>query len=175
MGEPTREGRAEPSSRDQKLRRERGQELEDTSLCTKIYKKKKKYLLRKRGGEGERDGAQHDDKRVTTMTELVERNLPLLPITTWGRWRLWMESTAWAERRRSSTCTKRWAAASVCRKRGGAASLLFFKLDIMLFTAAASSEATGKERKAKVELDWLFARVSPVPKHDRQSSSETGY
>ena len=35
MGEPTRGGRAEPSSRDQKLRRERGQKLEDRSVCTK--------------------------------------------------------------------------------------------------------------------------------------------
>ena len=45
----------------------------------------------------------------------------------------------------------------------------------MLFTAAASPEATGKGRKAKVELGWLFARVSPMPKHDRRSSSATGY
>ena len=52
------------------------------------------------------------------------------------------------------------------------ARLLFFKLD-MLFAAAATPEATGKGRRAKVELDWLFARVSPVPKHDRRSSSAT--
>ena len=60
------------------------------------------------------------------------------------------------------------------QKRGVVASLLFFKLD-MLFTAAASPEATGKGRGAKVELDWLLARVSPVSKHDRRSSSATGY
>ena len=54
------------------------------------------------------------------------------------------------------------------------ASLVFFKLD-MLSTAAASLEATGKGRRAKVELGWLFTRVSPVPKHDRRSSSATGY
>ena len=52
--------------------------------------------------------------------------------------------------------------------------LLLFKLN-MLFTAAVSPEATGKGRRAKVGLDWLFARVSPVPKHDRWSSSATGY
>ena len=67
---------------------------------TQVYvpkkKKKKKYLLEKRGGEGERDGArdgaQHDDKRATTVTELAEGNSSSLPITC-GRW-LWMESTA---------------------------------------------------------------------------------
>ena len=135
--------------------------------------KRKKYLLGKRGGEGERDGAQHDDKRATTVAELAEGNSSSLPITC-GQW-LWMGSTAWEDRRRSSTCTKKWAAtSSVCKKRGVVASLLFFKLD-MLFTAAASPEATGKGRRAKVELDWLFARVSPVPKHDRRSSSATGY
>ena len=48
MGEPTRGGRAEPSSRDQKLRRERGQKLEDRSLCTKKYKKKKVFARKKR-------------------------------------------------------------------------------------------------------------------------------
>ena len=41
MGEPTRGGRAEPFSRDQKLRRERGQKLEDRRFCTKNYKEKK--------------------------------------------------------------------------------------------------------------------------------------
>ena len=141
-------------------------------MYKKIFKKKE-YLLGKRGGEGERDGAQHDDKRATTVTELTEGNSPSQPIT-YGRW-LWMGSAAWEERRRSSTCTKKWAAtSSVCRKRGVAASLLFFKLD-MLFTAAASPEATGKGRRARVELCWLFARVSPVPKHDRRSPSATGY
>ena len=141
-----------------------------------MYKKlkiEKKHLLGKRGGEGEQDAARHDDKRATTVTELAEGNSSSLPITS-GRW-LWMGSTAWEGRRRSSTCTKKWAAtSSVCSKRGVVASLLFFKLD-MLFTAAASPEATGKGRRIKVELGWLFARVSPVPKHDRRSSSATGY
>ena len=57
---------------------------------------------------------------------------------------------------------------------GVAVSLLVFKLN-MLFTAAVSSTAMGKGRRAKAELDWLFTRVSPVPKHDRRSSSATGY
>ena len=73
-----------------------------------MYKKLFIYflnLLGKRGGEGERDGAQHDDKRATTVTELAEGNLPSLPITC-GR-RLWMRSTAWEERRRSPTCVPR--------------------------------------------------------------------
>ena len=49
----------------------------------------------------------------------------------------------------TSTCTKNWAATlSVCRKRDVAASLPFFKLG-MLFTAAVSSEATGKGRRAR--------------------------
>ena len=48
MGEPTRGGRAEPSSRDQKLRRERGQKLKDRSLCTKNYLKKKVFARKKR-------------------------------------------------------------------------------------------------------------------------------
>ena len=72
-------------------------------------------------------------------------------------------------------CSKRWAATSlVCRKLGVVASLLFFKLDV-LFTAAVSPEATGKGTRAKVELDWLFARVSTVPKHNRRSLSATCY
>ena len=88
------------------------------SWRTEVYVQKniKKYiyLLGKRGGEGERDGAQHDDKRARTVTELAEGNSSPLPITC-RRW-LWMGSTAWEERRRSSTCTKKWAAtSSVCK------------------------------------------------------------
>ena len=142
-------------------------------MYQKSQKGKKKCLAEKRGAEGERDGTQHDDKRATTVIELAEGNLSSLPITC-GRW-LWIESTAWAERRGSSTCNKRRAAISyVCRKRGIAASLLFFKPDV-LFTAAVSPEATGKGRRAKVELEWLLERVSPVPKHDRRISSATGF
>ena len=101
---------------------------------------------------------QHDDKRATTVAELAEGNSSSLPITC-GQW-LWMGSTAWEERRRSSTCTKNWAAtSSVCRKRGVVASLLFFKLD-MLFTAAASPEATGKGRRAKQGGVGLAVRKS---------------
>ena len=141
-------------------------------MYRKLQKETKK-MLGKKGGEGERDGGQHDDNRATTVTEPVERNSSSLPITC-GRW-LWMESTAWGERRRSSTCTKKWAAtSSVCRKQGEAVRLLFVKLDT-LFTAAVSVEATEKGKGAKVELDWLFARVSPVPRHGRRSLSATGY
>ena len=57
-------------------------------------------------------------------------------------------------------------------RRSGQSAL--HKLDTLL-TAAVSPEATGKGRRAKVELGWLFARVSPVPKYDRLSSSATGY
>ena len=92
MGEPTRGGRVEPSSRDQKLRHERGQELEDTSICTKEYNNNEIYLLEKRDAEGERDGAQHDDRRATAVTELEEVNSSSLPITC-GGW-LWMKRTA---------------------------------------------------------------------------------
>ena len=127
---------------------------------------KRKYLPEKRGAEGERDGAQHDGKRATTVTELAERNSSSLPITC-GRWQ-WMESTAWAERRRSPTFARRWAAtSSVCRKLGVAASLLFSKLD-MLFTAAVESGGDGGWASCLQEL-------SPVPKHDCRSSSATGY
>ena len=45
------------------------------------------------------------------------------------------------------------------QERGVAASLLFFKLDTLL-TATVNPEATGKGRRAKVELDLLVARVS---------------
>ena len=41
--------------------------------------------------------------------------------------------------------------------------------------SAVSSEATEEGRRAKVELDWLFAKAFPVPKYDRHSSSATGY
>ena len=52
--------------------------------------KRKNCVLEKRGGEGERDAARHDDRRATTVTELAEGNSSSLPITC-GRW-LWMES-----------------------------------------------------------------------------------
>ena len=107
-------------------------------------------MLGKRGGEEEQDGAQHDHKRATTVIELAEGNSSSLP-TTCGRWP-WMGSTAWEERRKSSTCAKKWAAtSSVFRKRGVVASLLFFKLD-MLFTAAAKPEATAKGSQGGVGL-----------------------
>ena len=41
--------------------------------------KRKKYLLGKRGGVGERDDAQHGDKRATTVIELAEGNSSSLP------------------------------------------------------------------------------------------------
>ena len=78
-----------------------------------------------------------------------------------------MASTARAERQRSSTCTKRWAATSlVDRNLGVAASLLFFRR-YMYFTAVVCPEATVEGRRAKVEFDSLFATVSPVPKHEQ--------
>ena len=58
----------------------------------KKLQKKKKYRPEKRGAEGERDGAQLDVKRATTVTELAEGDSSSLPITC-GQW-LWMESTA---------------------------------------------------------------------------------
>ena len=131
------------------------------------------YLLEKRGGQGERDGVQQDDKRATTVTELAAGNSSSLPMTC-GRW-LWTESTVWAERRRSSSCTKKWAAtSSVCRKRDVADSLLFFKLE-MLFAAAVSSEATGKGRRAKVEFRLAVRKSIPRAEDDCRSSSATGY
>ena len=78
----SRRGEGEPTPpRETKNSGANGQELKDTSFCTK----KKKNLLEKRGGEGERDGAQHDDKRATTVTDLAEGNSSSLPITC-GRW-----------------------------------------------------------------------------------------
>ena len=55
-----------------------------------------------------------------------------------------------------------------------AVSLFFLKLDIQS-TAVLSTGATGKGRRTKVELDWLLARVSTVPKpitgvHQRQAT-----
>ena len=67
MGEPTRGRRAEPSPRDQKLRRERGYEWEDTSnIVQKNNKKKKKKLARKkrrRGRAGRRAARQASKDR----------------------------------------------------------------------------------------------------------------
>ena len=86
MGEPTRGGRAKPFSQGQKLSREREEELEDTNICTKNYKENNiDYLPEKRGTEGELDGAQHDEKGATTVTELAEGNSSSLPITC-GQW-----------------------------------------------------------------------------------------
>ena len=151
----------------------RGKQEEEEAPVSKHQTQLGRVRWASRGGGGERDGVQHEDKRATTVTELAEGNSSSLPIMC-GRW-LWMGSTAWEERGRSSTYIKKWAAtSSVCRKRGGAASLLFFKLD-MLCSAAVSPESKREGRRAKVELDWLFPRVSTVPKHDRRSSSATGY
>ena len=110
-------------------------------------------MSEKRDAEGEWDGAQHDDKRATTVTELEEGNSSSLPIT-YERW-LWMESAAWAERRRSSTCNKRWAATlSVCWNLGVAASLLFFKLDAYVVYCSGESGSDGGKKKGQggVEL-----------------------
>ena len=86
MGEPTPGGRAKPFSRGQKLSRERGQELEDTIICTKNYKNKNiDYLPEKRGTEGELDDTEHDEKGATAVTELAEGNSSALPITC-GKW-----------------------------------------------------------------------------------------
>ena len=59
-------------------------------MCKQILKDI--ILARKRGGEGERDGGQHDDERATTVTELAKGNSSSLSVTC-KRW-LWMESTA---------------------------------------------------------------------------------
>ena len=63
-----------------------------TEVHVQKIMKIKKTLATKRGGEGEREGAQHDDKRGTTATEPAKANSSSPPITC-GRW-LWMESTA---------------------------------------------------------------------------------
>ena len=75
MGEPTRGGRLEPCSRDQKLRCERGQESEDTTkyILKKKRKKERQHLPDKRRGRAEREGAEHDDKQATTVTERYGR------------------------------------------------------------------------------------------------------
>ena len=81
MGEPTRGGRAEPSSRHQKLRRERGEKLEDTtSLLQKITKRKNilRYLIlarkkRRRGRAGRRAARRQasNDRDRARRRELV--------------------------------------------------------------------------------------------------------
>ena len=75
MGEPTWGGKAEPSSRDQKLRRERGQELEDTNICTKNKKVKKVLarIKRRRGRAGRRVARRQasNDRDRARRRELV--------------------------------------------------------------------------------------------------------
>ena len=51
----------------------------------------------------------------------------------------------------------------------------FSSLICMVAYYSGESEATRKGTRAKMELDWLSASVSLVPKHDRGSSSATGY
>ena len=75
MGEPTRGGRAEPSSRDQELRREQGQKLEDRSFCTNNYQQKKKNARKKRRrGRTRRRAARRqasNDRDRARRSELV--------------------------------------------------------------------------------------------------------
>ena len=53
------------------------------------------YLSGSGDAEVERDGAQHNGKRATIVTELAEGSSSLLP--TMCRWWRWMASMAWAE------------------------------------------------------------------------------
>ena len=65
MGEQKRGARAKPLSRDQNLR------LANGGRNGSLYVQKKVKVLRKsaeRVREAKRDGAQHDDKRATTVT-----------------------------------------------------------------------------------------------------------
>ena len=75
MGESTGGERVEPSSRDQNLRRERGQKLEDRGLCTKNCKKKKILARKKRrrGKTGRRAARRQasNDRDRARRRELV--------------------------------------------------------------------------------------------------------
>ena len=76
MGEPTRGARAEPSSRDQKLRRERGKGKGNIYFFKR--RKGEMFLPGNRGAVAERDGAQHDGMRVATTIELAGGSLSSL-------------------------------------------------------------------------------------------------
>ena len=80
------EGKPNPPRETKNSGANRGRNWRTEVFVQKIIKRKK-CVLEKRG-EGERDVAQHDDRRATTVTELAERNSSSLPITC-GRW-LWM-------------------------------------------------------------------------------------
>ena len=75
IGEPTRSRRAEYSLRDQNLRRERGQESEDTSICKQSYKTKECFSRkRKRRGRAGRCAAQRqasNDRDRARNKELI--------------------------------------------------------------------------------------------------------
>ena len=45
---------------------------------------------------------------------------------------------------------------------------------VVYCSGESGGDGEGKKGQGG-ELDWLFARVSPVSKHDRRSSSATGY
>ena len=57
-------------------------------------------------------------------------------------------------------------------RRSGQSALFQAGYDVY---CSGESGGDGQGKKGQVELDWLFARLSPVPKHDRRSSSATGY
>ena len=76
MGDLTRGGRAEPSSRNQTLRRERGKELEDRNILCKKNTKRTKVLARKRtrrGRAGRRAARQqaNNDRDQPLRKELI--------------------------------------------------------------------------------------------------------
>ena len=150
MGEPTRGGRAEPFSRDQNLRRERGQKLEDISFCTKNYQKKKVFARKKRRrGRTRRRAARRqasNDRDRARRRELV--------IATHNVRTMAVDGKHGVGRAAEVLDVYQEVGCDIIglQERGVVASLFFFKLD-MLFTAAASPEATGKGRMAKVELD----------------------
>ena len=161
----SRRGKGEPNPpRETKNSDANGGRNGRTDVYVRKTIRRKKHLLEKRGGEGKRDGAQPGDKRTTTVTELAEGNSSSLPITC-GRC-LWMESTAWEERRRSSTYTTKWAAtSSVCRKHGVAASLLLFKLD-MVFTREEGPRLSW----TGCSQEYLPCRITIAGVHQRHAT-----
>ena len=84
MGGATRGGTAEPTSRDQNKRQERGQEREMIEEDTH----RRQFLARKRGGEVEQSGAFYHSAKGG-IEHVRGEGKSQLPRTTYGRWR-WM-------------------------------------------------------------------------------------
>ena len=134
-------------------------------ICVEKRAKRRKVLPESRGTDAEQDVAQHDDKS-SDRDRARRKELRVATPQCADNDRGWQARVGRAVEvlgvDQKTGCDIVRPQETVKRRSGQ--------------SAAMNPEATGEGKKgANVELNWLFARLSPVPKYDRRSSSVTGY